>query len=107
MITRPLGTMQCVDEESVGGTTQFHFISFTIFFMHSGLGVVVDGYTPSPMNGRSQLPTTGNKDRSFMILPSDKVLPQPKQYFKSVSNAAKGIKQTRAKIVNPSKRKFS
>ena len=65
-----------------------------------GIGVLVDGYSQSQMNGRSTPSNQKKTDRSFMILPSDKEQPPPKQYFRSVSNASKGGKQSRAKIAN-------
>lgn len=67
----------------------------------AGIGVMVDGYSKSLLNGRST-PTQDKKpDRSFMILPSDKQKLSPKQYFKAVTNASKGGgKQSRAKIAN-------
>ncbi|XP_067948917.1 uncharacterized protein [Watersipora subatra] len=69
-----------------------------------GIGVLVDGYSSSLMNGRST-PTQEKKiDRSFLILPSDKEKPPPKQYFKAVTNATKGGKQSRTKISNLAQR---
>ena len=67
----------------------------------SGIGVLVDGFSKSLLNGRST-PTQDKKpDRSFMILPSDKHRKSPKQYFKAATNASKGGgKQSRAKIAN-------
>ena len=87
------------------------FLGIVIEFAHStynistnylsGIGVLVDGFSKSLLNGRST-PTQDKKpDRSFMILPSDKHRKSPKQYFKAATNASKGGgKQSRAKIAN-------
>ncbi|KAF6033106.1 ANKUB1 [Bugula neritina] len=59
-----------------------------------GIGVLVDGYSQSRMNGRSTPTQEKSPDRSFMILPSDRLHVPPKQYFKSINNPP--VKQAKA-----------